>query len=434
MGNGSNERMRADWNRRACEDASYYVAFGRRRQDDNEFFASASEMVAGFENELKRLPANANRRAWRALEIGCGPGRLMRPLSRHFGEIHGVDISDEMITLAREKLQDIPHAHAHHTKNSDLAAFADESFDFVYSYAVFQHIPDREMIFQYLRETKRVLKTGGIARFQLNGLPEEAAHYNTWSGARLRSSEIAEFARENDFQLLALEGVATQYMWTTWQKRAAGWSISLGKRKPAGQAKLRRITNAFSGEPVVPARGRFASASFWFEDLPGECDLNHLEVLIGGEAAFASYIGPPGALGLQQVNVYLPPPLDTGLQPVEIHWLGEALCPPSILRVVPPGPAVPTITSVTDGIDLLSGKTIVSGSVKVVVEEVSRPADLVARLGGRQVLELETFCINPHVPQYEVNFKVPPGLGTGPQTLEMSIGRRRFDPVNLELV
>ena len=26
----------------------------------------------------------------------------MRPMSRHFGEIHGVDVSDEMIRLARE--------------------------------------------------------------------------------------------------------------------------------------------------------------------------------------------------------------------------------------------------------------------------------------------------------------------------------------------
>ena len=64
---------------------------------------------------MKRLPPAANPRARRALEIGCGPGRLMRPMSRHFGEIHGVDVSDEMIRLAREKLRGMPHAHAHRT-------------------------------------------------------------------------------------------------------------------------------------------------------------------------------------------------------------------------------------------------------------------------------------------------------------------------------
>ena len=35
------DRMRADWNQRAGEDAYYYVAFGRRQQDDEEFFGTA---------------------------------------------------------------------------------------------------------------------------------------------------------------------------------------------------------------------------------------------------------------------------------------------------------------------------------------------------------------------------------------------------------
>jgi ubiquinone/menaquinone biosynthesis C-methylase UbiE len=83
--------------------------------------------VKGLEDELKRMPAGADRRNRRALEIGCGPGRLMRPLSRHFGEIHGVDISDEMIALAREKLRDIPHAHAHHTGNFDFVMLANQA-------------------------------------------------------------------------------------------------------------------------------------------------------------------------------------------------------------------------------------------------------------------------------------------------------------------
>ena len=31
------EKMREDWNARAREDANYYVAFGRRDQEDDEF-------------------------------------------------------------------------------------------------------------------------------------------------------------------------------------------------------------------------------------------------------------------------------------------------------------------------------------------------------------------------------------------------------------
>ena len=39
--------------------------------------------------------------------------------------------------------------------------------------------------------------------------------------------EVAAFARSHDFQLLALEGASTQYMWTTWRKRPSGWAASL---------------------------------------------------------------------------------------------------------------------------------------------------------------------------------------------------------------
>ena len=37
-------QMRSDWNERAREDAYYYVAFGRRGQDDDEFFATAADV------------------------------------------------------------------------------------------------------------------------------------------------------------------------------------------------------------------------------------------------------------------------------------------------------------------------------------------------------------------------------------------------------
>src|SRR6266542_6703817 len=186
------ERMQAEWNERARHDANYYVAFGRRDQDDAEFFASAGNVLKAFESELRRLPAGA----WRALEIGCGPGRLMRPLSRNFSEIHGVDVSDQMIRLAEERLRDTPNAHPHHSSGCDLSMFPDEKFDFVYSYAVFQHIPSREVVFKYLREARRVLKTGGILRCQVNGLPPHSKHYDTWSGVRIAADEIAQFARD----------------------------------------------------------------------------------------------------------------------------------------------------------------------------------------------------------------------------------------------
>jgi len=258
------DRMRADWNERAGEDAYYYVAFGRREQDDEEFFATGAEMVVALEMELKRLRGRDS-----ALEIGCGPGRLMRPLSRHFREIHGVDISDEMIRLAEHRLRHTPNAHPHHSSGSDLALFPDETFDFVYSYAVFQHIPSRDVVLAYLREARRVLKTGGILRCQINGLPPHARQYDTWSGVRFSPEEISRFASDEDFQLLALEQIWTQYMWVTCRKRPAGWTRSLrGRAVDPDAARIRNIGNASTGEAVAPASGLFASLGVFVRGLP----------------------------------------------------------------------------------------------------------------------------------------------------------------------
>src|SRR5581483_3392592 len=154
------EKMRADWNARAKEDARYYVAFGAREQDDAAFEATAADAVRAIESELKRFGPGADTRSMRALEIGCGPGRLLKPLSRHFAEIHGIDVSDEMIRLARERLRDTPNARVEATSGATLAPFADNSLDFIYSYAVFQHIPSRDVVVSYMREVARVLKPG----------------------------------------------------------------------------------------------------------------------------------------------------------------------------------------------------------------------------------------------------------------------------------
>jgi SAM-dependent methyltransferase len=377
---------------------------------------------------MKRL-VPANPRGRRALEIGCGPGRLMVPMSRHFGEIHGVDVSDEMIRLAEKNLRSIPHAHPHHTTGSDLAPFADDSFDFVYSYAVFQHIPSADVVFNYLREARRVLKPDGILRAQINGLPDSAQRYDTWSGVRISAQQLMDFTRENDFQLLALEGTQTQYMWTTWRKRTPGW----GRGVPDGMARVRRITNSHSSEPVAPTLGRFASVTMWLENLPAECDLNNLEVRIGGRRAFACYIGPREADGLQQLNVMLPPDSPTGLLPIEVGWNGQRLCEAASVRVIPPPPQVPIVLSVTDGINMLSGTRIVTGSIKVTIEETRHPETFQASIDGRTVKNIDAFCADPLPPRYEINFELPDGLENGPHLLNMQLRNRKLAPVAIEV-
>jgi SAM-dependent methyltransferase len=418
-----NEQMRADWNQRAREDAHYYVAFGRRDQDDSEFLAAAADVIRNLEAELRRLPTGVPPTTRRALEIGCGPGRLMRPMSRHFGEIHGVDVSDEMIAQARRKLHDIAHAlhhvHLHHTSGSDLSLFPADHFDFVYSYAVFQHIPSADVVFSYLRETVRVLKPGGLARFQLDGLPRPRRAHTTWEGARVSADEIRAFTQRHGIRLLSLTGIDSQYMWTTWQKPIP--------------CRIRHIVNPFSQEQFAPSRGRLACATLQFENLPEDADLNSLEVFVDGVPGVNSYRGLLDK-GITQFNVFLPEGVRTGLVPVRVELHGERLCPDVIMRVIPPAPAVPRLVSVSDGVNLLSTQRIESRLMKAILDEVESIADFAATVDGLPAPILEILKTDPQVPRYEVNFGLPASISSGRHVLETWMRTRMLTKLEIEVM
>jgi SAM-dependent methyltransferase len=426
------DRMRADWNQRARDDAHYFVAFGGLDQDEAEFLATAADVLRSIEGQLKRLPSSDDRRTWRALEIGCGPGRLIKPLSRHFGEIHGVDVSDEMIRLARQRLADIPHAHFHATNGSTLAQFASESFHFVYSYAVFQHIPSRDVVLEYMREIRRVLKPGGVFHGQFNSRAH-AGDPDTWTGVCFSADDIRAFTRENGLQLMYLEGEGTQYMWTTWCKPTT-WSKPSGPgpvRDADFQPAIRRITNAFTSEPLIPQRGRLAALSILIEHLPADSDLDRLEVLADGVPGAGIYIGPVDARGLQQVNAWLPDGVRSGLVPVEIRSNGQPLCPPAMARIVPCGPPVPRVVSVTDAINLMQRNSISTGRVKVQVEEVMAPGSIAIAIDDRPIAHFEILRTDPRPPRDTLDFELPDGMLAGPHSLQISIGPRRLTPIDI---
>src|SRR5581483_3913027 len=312
------------------------------------------------------------------------------------------------------------------------ACFADESFDFVYSYALFQHIPSRDVVLSYLAEAHRVLRPEGILRCQINGLSVTAARYTTWEGVRIQAEEIEAFARERDFQLLALEGAGTQYMWTTLRKKRNGWRRSLDSRSQEhAVAVIRNITSAYSEEPAIPASGPLAAASLWIENMPEDADLAELSVDVGDMKARLTYLGPPDSAAVSQLNLLLPSGIRTGLVPMALRWLKHPMAA-GWMRVIPACPLVPHICSVTEGVDLLSEKRFVSRSAKVVIEEVPYPEQFGARLSGRPVEGAESFCADPLARRYEFNFRVPDGL-RGACELVISLGGRRFAPIQVEV-
>jgi hypothetical protein len=309
--------------------------------------------------------------------------------------------------------------------------FRDESFDLVYSYAVFQHIPSREVVLGYLAEARRVLKPGGILKCQINGLPETSARYTTWAGVRISAGDIVDFVLNHDFQLLALDGVSTQYMWTTWRKQPKGWRAAL--RPPAvPSTSIRAISNALTGDQLVPASGARAYAAVWLDNPPPDCDLIGLKVKIDGCPAVLTCLSAPEWDGMVQLNAAIPPGCRTGLVPVEVLWLGRPLTGTVWMRVIPPGPGVPRIVSISDGVNLLSGTRIVSRTIKVVIEEVAGPETFQAFIDGLPV-ESGTFCTDPVQHRFEFDISLGAGVAAGPHEIRVSLGRRTFAPVAVEV-
>jgi len=340
-----------------------------------------------------------------------------------------------MVRLAQRNLAGVAHAHVHAVDGTNLARFAGESFDFVYSYAVFQHIPSREVVLNYLKETRRVLKTGGIARLQFDGRAEGSGKYDTWSGVRFKASEIAEFARGHDLQLLALEGVGTQYMWGTFLKRSAGWRKAL--QRAGGETAhiaIRRVTSASSSETVVPARGRYAAFALWVEGLPSHADLNGLRIHVAGREARLTCIDSPWIDGLQQVTAVLPEGLGTGFQPFRLTCADTPLKCDGFLRVIPPAPVVPRVASVTDSVFVGAGRTISSNMVRVSLEEAHRPEDLRAAVGGRPIRRVGVVCPAPDIPRFEIDFRLPAGVSAGKNQLQCWLGRRYLGATEIVVI
>jgi SAM-dependent methyltransferase len=133
--------------------------------DKHEFFASGVAEIRRVMQQSAQLGMPGRRR--RALDFGCGVGRLTRALSAHFDSCVGVDIADSMLKLAREWHQDRPSCQFLLNTTGDLRLFEDKSFDLVYSNIVLQHLPRIRLIKSYIADFMRVLAEEGLLVFQL---------------------------------------------------------------------------------------------------------------------------------------------------------------------------------------------------------------------------------------------------------------------------
>jgi ubiquinone/menaquinone biosynthesis C-methylase UbiE len=163
------ERQERDWDELAELDPYWAILTAPDKRfggwNSEEFFAIGTIEIAALIERIERLGHPQHRE--RALDFGCGLGRITRALAKHFDECVGVDISENMVRRARDLNADVPGASFVVNRANDLVRFDDASFDLVFSTIVLQHVPDRLTIESYIAEFCRVVRHGGLVMFQL---------------------------------------------------------------------------------------------------------------------------------------------------------------------------------------------------------------------------------------------------------------------------
>lgn len=133
------------------------------------------------EKELKRF-----RKCKNILDLGCGNGLVTGEILRHGVKYYGLDISKELIKIARKKYPSEVKSKRANFLVGDACKklpYKNNFFDGVVSFAVLHHVPGEEKRLKFLEEVKRVLKPGGRAIILVWNL------FNDWPKKRFKILE-----------------------------------------------------------------------------------------------------------------------------------------------------------------------------------------------------------------------------------------------------
>lgn len=161
-----------DWEQFGTTDPYYAVLTDERYQKDRltvedraAFFQSGEEHVERILSIVRKhlAPDFAPRRA---LDFGCGVGRVLVPLAKHCPDVTGVDISSSMLAEARDNCDRAGVPGVELLLADDALSRVTRTYDFIHSYIVLQHIPTYRGE-RIVRELLSRLASGGIAMFHI---------------------------------------------------------------------------------------------------------------------------------------------------------------------------------------------------------------------------------------------------------------------------
>lgn len=242
--------MKDQWDRISRENA-FFGVLSREGYENAETVDVAKfwKTGRGHVESFMTLLEFSNTKAMKMLEIGCGLGRMTHQFSKLFEKVYAVDVSQVMLKKAQGFWGHLPNVDWILGDGQSLKPIASESVDFVFSFWVFQHIPDSDAVLHYINESERVLKKDGTALLQFRVMapslslarlkyfiftrwPKPAAkylirisdtitghtgikakfarEYDAWRGSALRSSAIEAAAARCGLKVVGSENLGRQ--------------------------------------------------------------------------------------------------------------------------------------------------------------------------------------------------------------------------------
>lgn len=155
------------WEDYAVNDAYFAVStfdkFRSSNIDDEakaEFFETGRVHVDEIWNELQRA-FGAELRPKRAIDYGCGVGRILLPLAKKCDHVTGVDISSAMLDETRRNATSMDVDNVRLQLAEEFFAADSDTYDLIHSYIVLQHI-DPSIGYRIIDKMLTRLEPGGF--------------------------------------------------------------------------------------------------------------------------------------------------------------------------------------------------------------------------------------------------------------------------------
>lgn len=164
-----------------------------------------------FIEECVALPGKS------VLDVGCGAGILSEALAQKGAHVTGIDITDELVTVARQ------HAEQNnlsiHYQKTTVEALSNVRFDIITCLEMLEHVPepasvvkacakllkpDGQIIFSTINRTLKAYLLAVLgAEYVLNLVPRGTHDFSKF----IKPSELARWSREAGFTIRTLKGV-----------------------------------------------------------------------------------------------------------------------------------------------------------------------------------------------------------------------------------